>query len=343
MGAVLRSRTLLFLLAVLACVPLLAACGDDDGGDNATPLTAAQAFPPSSDPAKNIPEDLRGKVNVVVAGVDWFVGENNFVFGITNKDDLPQGGAVARATFYDLSDPKNPKAGFQAEATASAPGVHPEQEHIHPGNEVHIHGGEDEGRAGYYVKVNFPHAGPWGIAVEALLEDGTKGISSVGFLVEEEAQVPAPGQAAPKSDNLVASDVDDIRKIDSGDPPNDMHSVKISEAISKGRPLVVVFSTPAFCTSRFCGPVNQEVEDLQTKYRDRVDFVHIEIWLDRQNNVFNPTAKEWLLRPEGNLVEPYVYAIGKDGVIYDRWEGPVAANIMDASVRAIADGKTYGQ
>jgi hypothetical protein len=336
------------LLLAASALPALAlvGCGDDDddgaaAGGPGSPVGASD-FPPSSDPARNIPEDQRGKVNVVVAGVDWFVGTNNFVFGITNKDDEPQGGAKTRATFYDLSDPKSPKPAFQAEATPSAPGVHAPTEHIHPNGEVHIHGGEDEGRVGYYVKVNFPHAGTWGVAVEAILKDGTRGISSVGFDVQEQPAVPAPGQPAPKSENLTKDDVDDIRKIDSGDPPNDMHTVKISQAIAAGRPLVVVFSTPAYCTSRFCGPVNEEVEDLQTKYRDRVDFVHIEIWLDRETNTFNPTASEWLLRPDGSMIEPYVYAIGKDGVIYDRWEGPVAANIMDPSVSAIAAGKVYG-
>jgi hypothetical protein len=144
-----------------------------------------------------------------------------------------------------------------------------------------------------------------------------------------------------KSDNLTAADVDDIRKIDSGDPPSDMHTVKIKDAIAAGRPLVVVFSTPAYCTSRFCGPVNQEVEALQEDYRDRVDFVHIEIWLDRQAEAINPTAREWLIRPDGRLIEPYVYVIGKDGIIYDRWEGPVARNIMEPAVEAVAAGEVY--
>ena len=100
------------------------------------------------------------------------------------------------------------------EATASAPGVHAPTEHIHPGGEVHVHGGEDEGRVGYYVKVNFPHAGGWGIAVEAILKDGTRGVASVGFNVQEKPAVPAPGQPAPRSDNLTKDDVDDIRKVE---------------------------------------------------------------------------------------------------------------------------------
>ena len=324
-------RALVILPAALLALAF-AACGN--GNDD--------QFPKSSDPARNIPSEERGTVNVVVAGSAFYAGAtNNFVFGITDRNDEPQGGATARATFYDLRDPNNPKPVFQADAVQSAPGVGPVTQHTHPGGEVHKHGGADDNRVGYYVKVKFDHGGPWGIAVEATLKDGTKGVSSVGFLVDEKPAIPAPGQAAPKSDNLTKKDVANIAEIDSGTPPNDMHDVKIKDAIAAGRPMVIVFSTPAFCTSRFCGPVNEEVEALQAKYRDRVDFVHIEIWRSFDRKELNPTAREWLIRPDGGLSEPFVYIVGKNGVIYDRYEGPVAANILEPSVQAVADGGVW--
>ena len=119
--------------------------------------------------------------------------------------------------------------------------------------------------------------------------------------------------------------------------------MKIKDAIAAGRPLVVVFSTPAFCTSRFCGPVDEEVESLQATYRDRVDFVHIEIWKNFDKKQLNDTASEWLVRADGGLTEPYVYVIDSKGTIYDRWEGPVARNIMEPIVIAVAEGKTYSK
>ena len=331
-------RKLPFVLSLVAgSVLFLGGCGD--GGGSGTPT----AVPASSDPARNIPADQRNTVNVVVAGIDWYVGDNNFVFGITDKKDEPQGGAKARVTFYDLRDPKNPKPVANVDAVASAPGVGPEKTTVHANGETHVHGGEEEGRVGYFVKAKFNYAGPWGIAVEAELKDGTKGVASVGFEVTAKPSIPAPGQAAPKSDNLTKKDVANIKEIDSGDPPNDMHDVKIKDAIAAGRPLVVVFSTPAFCASRFCGPVNEEVEALQEIYKDRVDFVHIEIWRNYDKKELNATAKEWLVRPDGGLSEPYVYVVDSKGVIYDRWEGPVARNIMEPSVKAVAGGGTFAK
>lgn len=325
------------VLAAVIAVPalLFSACGGDGGSGSPT------AFPTSSDPARNIPADQRNKVNIVVAGSDWFVGENNFVFGITDKQDKPQGKAKARATFYDLRDPKNPKPVQTVDAVQSAPGIGPKVTVTHANGETHTHGGEDDNRVGYYVKVNFDHPGGWGVAVEAELQDGVKAVASVGFEVAPKPAIPAPGQAAIKSDNLTKKDVASIKEIDSGDPPNDMHDVKIKDAIAAGRPVMIVFSTPAFCTSRFCGPVNEEVEALQAIYKDKVDFVHIEIWKNFDKKELNATAKEWLVRADGGLAEPYVYLVDSKGVIFDRWEGPVAKNIMEPSVKAVIDGKTY--
>ncbi len=328
------TRRLLITIAAFASV-LLVACGDGNSASG-----KPTSFPRSSDPAKNVPAEQVGVVNAVVAGSDWFIGENNFVFGITDKNDQPQGGATARATFYDLRDQSKPKPVFSADAIQSAPGVGAKTDHIHAGGESHTHGGQDDDRVGYFVKAKFDHAGYWGLAVEATLKDGSKGVSTVSFQVYPKPNVVAPGQPAFKSDNLTKADVKDLSEIDSGTPPNDMHDAKIKDSIAKGRPLVIVFSTPAFCTSRFCGPVNEEVEALQAIYKDRVDFVHIEVWRNFDQKLMNPTAREWLIWPDGSLREPIVYVVDSKGIIYDRWEGPVAANIMDSSVSAVAGGAT---
>ena len=328
----------LLLAAASAALLLAAACGGDDDGDSADATNDFSTTP--RDPARNIPEDQRDKVNIIPAGSDWFVGQNNFVFGITNIKDEPQGGAKAVATFYDLRNPAEPKPMFSINAVQSAPGVGKEVQHTHGNGEVHIHGGQDEDRVGYFTSVNFPHDGTWGLAVEAELKDGTKGVDSISFTVYPKPNMVAPGQKAPLSDNLTKDDVADISEIDSGTPPNDMHDVKIKDAIRAGRPLVVVFSTPAFCTSRFCGPVNEEVEALMDNYGEKVDFVHIEIWRDFDKKVLNPTVQEWLIWPDGHLVEPVVYVIDRFGTVYDRWEGPVARNIMENSVKAVANGAT---
>jgi hypothetical protein len=50
-----------------------------------------------------------------------------------------------------------------------------------------------------------------------------------------------------------------------------------------------------------------------------------------------------MVQPDGSYAEPFVFVVDKNGIIYDRWEGPVARNIMEASVKAVAEGATYQQ
>lgn len=334
-------RLIVLALAAASASLVLAACGGDDAS-GATPTK--DNFGKSTDPSQNIPKDQLQPVNMVLAGSDWYVGTENFVFGITNAKDEPEGGAKAIATFYDLKDPNNPKpVGTPQEAVQSAPGVGPKVEHKHANGETHVHGGEDDNRVGYYVRAKFDHAGFWGVSVDITLKDGTHGQSNIGFQVGAKSLMPSPGQAAYKSDNLTAKDVAKLSEIDSGDPPNGMHDVKIKDAIANGRPLVIVFSTPAFCTSRFCGPVTEEVDALHDHYKDKVDFVHIEIWRDFDKKILNPTAKEWLSQPDGSITEPVVYVVDRKGTIYDRWEGPAAKNIIEPSVQAVAAGTTFAQ
>jgi hypothetical protein len=339
-----RTYVLSGIVALFAAILIgFALVSSVTGGDDDEPAANDdQAFDQPNNDDEPIPtEDLK-PVNIVPAGTDWAVGENNFVFGITNGKDEPVGGAEATVTFYDLKDSDNPQPVASMKAIQSAPGVGPEIIHKHEGGD-HVHGGEDENRVGYYVTFDFTHAGFWGVVVDAKLEDGTVGQDNFAFNVAEAHRFPAPGEPAIKSDNLTAADVADISEIDSGDPPNDMHDVKIKDAIDAGRPLVIVFSTPAFCTSRFCGPVNEEVEALQETYRDQIDFVHIEVWQNFQAQQVNPTMKEWMVQPDGSFAEPFVYVVDKNGIVYDRWEGPVAKNIMEESVKAVANGATYAQ
>jgi hypothetical protein len=334
-------RVLSPLTALLAL--LLLACGDGGGGSGGSGVKsmAPTPFPTSSDPSQRVPAGAVKPVNAVIAGSDSIVGDNNFALGITDAKDEPVGGAKVKATFYDLRDARNPKPVFTTDAIESAPGVGKIVEVRHANGEVHKHGGEDDNRVAYYARVKFTYAGSWGVAIQATLKDGTVGTSNVAFFVREKSSIPVPGQKAIASDNLTKKDVKNVSEIDSGTPPNDMHDVKIKDAIAAGRPLVIVFSTPAYCTSRFCGPVNEEVEALQAIYKDRVDFVHIEIWRDFDKHVLNPTAKEWLSQPNGDVTEPWVYIVDKTGVIYDRFEGPSAKSVLEPDVKAVAEGKTY--
>jgi hypothetical protein len=73
-----------------------------------------------------------------------------------------------------------------------------------------------------------------------------------------------------------------------------------------------------YCISRFCGPVTDAVEKLSHEYANRAEFIHVEIWRNFNKHVINKAAADWLYRND-NLTEPWLYLIGANGTILDRW------------------------
>ena len=184
--------------------------------------------------------------------------------------------------------------------------------------------------------VTFDRAGFWRVDVTVPI-DGTDRSASASFQVVDKPSYPAIGQKAPLSQNLLyrQKGVDPIT-VDSraakgwaSVPDKTLHSITVKDALAQHVPVVVVVSTPLYCQSRFCGPVTNEIQALAAQYSGRdaglADFIHIEIWKDYQNKVINKAAAQWVYRNK-DVTEPWVFLIGTDGKILDRWQ-----NVLDRS------------
>jgi hypothetical protein len=143
--------------------------------------------------------------------------------------------------------------------------------------------------------------------------------------------VPGVGQPALLTHNPTARDVADVETIDSGRPVDDMHQLSIADAIQQHRPALVVFATPAFCTSNTCGPEVKVVQGLEPAYRDRLAFIHVEIYRDFKPD---PSKKQlaqavidWRLQ-----TEPWVFLIDSKGVIESRFEGATASDELKTAI-----------
>jgi hypothetical protein len=183
-----------------------------------------------------------------------------------------------------------------------------------------------EARGVYQAEdVTFDRAGVWEVHVSADV-DGLGVIQpAAGFVVLDDPQYPAPGEDALPTRNLTIDSDDappgaiDSRAANGGRIPDpELHQATIADALRRGVPALVIFSTPVYCPSRFCGPVTEVVEDLARRYEDRAEFIHVEIWRDHEANTINQAAADWLFR-DGDLTEPWLYLIGADGIIEDRW------------------------
>jgi len=308
---------------VLVLTLLAAACGSDEGGE-----TPASSPPP------------RAQVQAIVASVDHYVGapQRVAVGLVTNENELVSFGSVDFAFTYigTAEEPTEPQPGPSAAADFVAT----------YGTEA---GGQgpaitlpSEGRGGYEARgVVFDRAGFWQVMVTAEIDGVGTQQALATLAVGEEPGIPAPGDPALETENLtldskgVPEAAVDSRFVTDGEIPDpELHGWTIARAIADGRPALVVFATPVFCVSQFCGPVTDMVQDLSSRYEDRAAFIHVEIWEDYETQTVNQAALDWLQQPSGEVTEPWLYLIGADGTILDRWstlwsEEEVAAELEE--------------
>lgn len=203
-----------------------------------------------------------------------------------------------------------------------------------------------EARGVYGVEsVRFDAPGFWQVEVTAEL-GGRRQTATAAFEVGDETQVPLPGEPAPRTENLLPGDADappqavDSRADDDGTVPDpSLHATTVAASIAAGRPVMVVVSTPVFCVSRFCGPITDTVDELAQRYGDRMEFVHLEVWRNFENTVMNKAAAEWIWPDrQGDAAEPWVFLVGPDGVITDRWDNVATEASLTSAVERTVGG-----
>ena len=323
-------RIRLRVALVTVAVAVLTACGADGGTPAAGPSPSASM---SLRPADQ-------SLNVQVASYDLATGdESRVIVGVLTPDNqVVVGGQVATQFFYLGPDGQaTPEPGPRATGTfLPVPGKAPDPI---PGEPTV--GAFTDGIGVYEMRTSFDRSGAWGIAVRAQLADGTTRTGSTRFEVAEEHQVPAVGEQAPAVDNHTMSSggpevAIDSRAVTEGEIPDpQLHETTVAQTIEQGRPSLVVFSTPVYCVSKFCGPVTETVEQLADEYGDRAAFIHIEIWRDFNGEEANPAAAEWLRTPDGGLTEPWVFLIGADGTIQARWDNVPDRDAIVATLEAL--------
>ena len=175
--------------------------------------------------------------------------------------------------------------------------------------------------------VTFDAPGVWQADVTFALQ-GTPVSLSTQFPVATKPSLPAPGQDALRTQNLtMTNSKGDPQAIDSRAqgttpvPDPELHATTIADAIAAHRPVLALFATPVYCQSQFCGPSVDALEQMAKARPDAAAYIHVEIWHDYAKSELNRAAADWLLR-EGDLTEPWLFLIGPDGSIVDRW-GPL--------------------
>lgn len=184
---------------------------------------------------------------------------------------------------------------------------------------------------GFYVaNFDFPSAGTW----EATLTNSSGSAAPGAFSVSEVPSVPEVGTPAPQSVTRTGADAPLEQITTDPEPEPAFYELTVAEAVTSGKPSVIVFATPAFCTTAICGPTMEIAKAIAPAHPD-VNFVHVEVY----ENIDDPQGElvevqavtEW-----GLQTEPWVFVVDAAGNVSARFEGTVGAAELERALAQIS-------
>lgn len=277
-------------------------CGSDR---KKTPPTAA-ATTPSAGVTPGSTANAAG-IKPVLLTSEYVAGvENRFAVGLMNGDGKLILDAAVHLKFFSIAS-DGVSGTLRGEGDAAFTQLNIDGAHAH--DETTGAASTDDAISFYVANAPFDAPGTWGVEVDVTPDDGSKPVQiQVPLQVLRASKTPNLGTVPPASRNDTALTVAPGATICTRSPVCPLHDKVIGDVLGKGRPLVVQFSTPAFCQTRFCGPVLEVLLAKVPEYQDRIDFVHIEVWQDFQLQTYRPTMAEWKLD-----TEPFTFFMGSDG------------------------------
>lgn len=180
----------------------------------------------------------------------------------------------------------------------------------------------------YLAEVPFDRAGTWQIDFTI-----TTGEATEPFLVDVKAEptTTAIGELAPRIETptLPGTPIEDLTT--DYDPKNSLYETSLDAALSNGRKTVIIFATPAYCTSAACGPMLSQTKEMSTEYPD-VDFLHIEVYGGFNEEGFAPDFDHLVpaVRAFGLQTEPWVFVTDEAGVVTGRFDGVLGDGEVEA-------------
>ena len=300
-----RHPFILRMLFVLPLIGLILACAAP-----ASPQAAAVPTPATA------PETLR----LALASSDLAVGSNRVVFGVIDGDAGPVRDADVRVSTFFLAATGGQEGPVETmDAVFRAWPVTP--------------------RGVFTAQLEFDRAGEWGIGAVVTDADGMERKATARVRVKDASATPAIGSAAPRSVSKTLADVDGFEQITTDyEPDAELYGMTIVDALDAGKPLLVVFSTPAYCQTATCGPQLAVIKELKGEYAGRMNFIHIEVYDnpheiegDLSRAVISPTAEEW-----GLPSEPWTFVVDGEGVIRAKFEAFTTRGELEEAVVGVA-------
>ena len=307
----------LALLTVLA-----AACGSGEGGTPSSLDFSARAVGEAFDP----------EAQPVLLNSALAVGENRLTFGFFRSDTSLILEASGSVWIYRLDESR--RGAFVGSYELQRAAFSQQTDHKHADGSTHVH--EDELVAVFQANVDFDRTGDWGAEIDAEIEGERRRLRVQPFNVLERTPEPQAGDALPESPHLTLRDGADISVVSSmAEPIPEMNELTVAEAVATGKPVLVAIATPAYCESRFCGPLMEAVVvPLWEEFGGEVQFVHVEPYELEEVRatgrlVAIPLLEDWQLQ-----TEPWIFIAARGGAVTAKFEG--VASLEDVRAALVA-------
>ena len=277
--------------------------------------------------AREIAQDADAPVIPILVNSQLGIGQNRITFGFFDRDGALVSDLTADVRLFTLD---GDAGSFVSEYALRKAEVTPNLVHTHADGTVETHA---SGSVAVFAAIaDLANSGQWGAELNVDYEGERTQVRSRFFVLDRTSE-PMIGEAIPRFAQRVLGDVDDITEIDSANPPLPaLHELTVPQAVDAGRPIVIAFATPAFCQTRFCGPVIDSVmQPMHAQYGDEATFIHIEPFdlAEARSGrlVIVPVMEQWAL-----TTEPWVFVVDSAGTVVAKFEGVMTVAGVEAAL-----------
>ena len=306
---------------VAGAVALAVGCGAD-GTTETTPTaiespTANTETTESQDAGDNNPlaepehewtvRTESSELDIILATPDLAPGERRFAIVITDSN------GVVPLPFVNLTS-------YLYSGSVDNPGERPEPSEM-VGSQFHPF--PYGGRGIHVAQFNFTEPGTWGVEARLPRADGSIEYVEVLMPVGETTESVDIGEQPPRSMNRTIANVSDIAELTTGSMRNpDLYQTTVADAMDSGKPTVVVFASPAFCTNAVCGPQVEVLSNISDQFGAQANYIHVdlfenphEIQGDLTRAILSPLLEEW-----GLVSQEWSFVLDSEGLITGRFE-----------------------
>jgi hypothetical protein len=184
-------------------------------------------------------------------------------------------------------------------------------------------------RGTFIVKPTFDTPGAWGLEVTAQRPGKEAETQRMSVEVKADSAAPTVGTVAPQSKTPTDKDVQDLKVITSSTEPDArLYKMSVDQAVTSGKPSLILFATPGYCQTAVCGPGVDVLSKLTDTFGDKINPVHVEVYqLPYDGGKQVPAMGEW-----GLQTEPWLFLVDKDGKVAGRYEGGITAQELEPEV-----------